>query len=171
LTLVSELGGDLSQWPTVKHFTSWLGLCPNWRKTGGKVQSSRTRLGKNRAAAALRLAAWGLVRSQSYLGAYLRRQRSRLGSPKAVTATAHKLARIVYNLMRYGPTYVQKEEAAYAAEVRGRRERQLRRRAKELGFEGTRIEPAAAGPAAPPPAGWTPVGRHGRGRAAGAAAG
>src|SRR5262249_47941946 len=73
LTLVSELGGDLSQWPTVKHFTSWLGLCPNWRKTGGKVQSSRTRLGKNRAAAALRLAAWGLVRSQSYLGAYLRR--------------------------------------------------------------------------------------------------
>ena len=85
LTLVSELGTDFGKWPTVKHFTSWLGLCPNWKKTGGKVQSSRTRLGKNRAAGALRLAAWGLVRSTSYLGAYLRRQRSRLGGPKAVS--------------------------------------------------------------------------------------
>src|SRR5262249_3392416 len=81
LTLVSELGTDFSKWPTVKQFTSWLGLCPNWEKTGGKVQSSRTRTGKNRAASALRLAAWSLMRSKSYLGAYLRRQRSRLGAP------------------------------------------------------------------------------------------
>src|SRR5262249_11922182 len=94
LTLVSELGTDFSKWPTRKQFTSWLGLCPNWKKTGGKVQSSRTRRGKNRAAHALRLAAWSLMRSHSYLGAYLRRQRSRLGAPKAITATAHKLARI-----------------------------------------------------------------------------
>ena len=61
LTLVSELGTDFTQWPTVKHFASWLGLCPNWKKTGGKVKSSRTRRGKNRAAA-LRLAAWGLMK-------------------------------------------------------------------------------------------------------------
>src|SRR5262249_2641231 len=87
LTLVSELGTDFTKWPTLKHFTSWLGLCPNWKKTGGKVSVSRTRLGKNRAAGALRLAAWGLVRSKTYLGAYLRRQRSRLGAPQAVTAT------------------------------------------------------------------------------------
>ena len=71
LTLVSELGSDFTKWPTVKHFASWLGLCPNWKKTGGKVQSSRTRRGKNRAAHALRLAAWSLIRSHSYL-AYLR---------------------------------------------------------------------------------------------------
>jgi transposase len=141
LTLVSELGSDFAKWPTVKHFTSWLGLCPNWRKTGGKVQSSRTRRGKNRAAGALRLAAWGLIRSTSYLGAYLRRQRSRLGGPKAVTATAHKLARIVYHLMRYGMGYVKQTEAAYAEEVRGRLEKQLRRRAKELGFEVRKVEP------------------------------
>ena len=83
LTLMSELGTDFSKWPTVKHFTSWLGLCPNWKKTGGKVKSSKTRKGKNRAATALRLAAWSLVRSHSYLGAYLRRQRARLGMPKA----------------------------------------------------------------------------------------
>jgi transposase len=145
LTLVSELGTDFTKWPTVKHFASWLGLCPNWKKTGGKVQSSRTRKGKNRAAGALRLAAWGLVRSHTYLGAYLRRQRARLGSPKAITATAHKLARIVYHLMRYGLAYMRQSEDAYAAQVRDRLEKQLRRRAKELGFEVVRAEPAAAG--------------------------
>ena len=141
LTLVSELGTDFTKWPTVKHFASWLGLCPNWKQTGGKVKSSRTRQGKNRSAGALRLAAWSLIRSHSYLGAYLRRQRARLGAPKAVTATAHKLARIIYNLMRYGLAYVKQEEEAYAAQVRERLERQLRRRAKELGFEVVRIEP------------------------------
>src|SRR5262249_22846721 len=140
LTLVSELGADLSTWPTLKQFTSWLGLCPNWKKTGGKVQSSATRRGKNRAARALRLAAWSLMRSKSYLGAYLRRQRSRLGARKATTATAHKLARIVCHLLRYGEAYVKQEEAAYTEQVRERLEKQLRRRAKELGFELTKVE-------------------------------
>jgi transposase len=143
LTLVSELGTDFTKWPTVKQFASWLGLCPNWQKTGGQVKSSRTRRGKNRAAHALRLAAWSLMRSSSALGAYLRRQRSRLGAPKAITATAHKLARIVYHLVRYGAAYVKESEAAYAAQVRSRLEKQLQRRAKELGFEVKRIETAA----------------------------
>jgi transposase len=140
LTLISELGTDFTKWPTVKHFTSWLGLCPNWKKTGGKVQSSKTRKGKNRAAGALRLAAWSLVRSKSYLGAYLRRQRARLGAPKAITATAHKLARIVYNLMRHGIAYVRKEEEAYAAQVRDRLKKQLQRRPKELGYELKKLD-------------------------------
>jgi len=140
LTLVSELGTDFTKWPSVKHFTCWLGLCPNWQKTGGKVKSSQTRRGKNRAAHALRLAAWSLLRSKSYLGAYLRRQRSRLGAPKAITALAHKLARIVYHLVRYGLAYVKQTEAAYAAQVRERLERQLRRRALELGYELRKIE-------------------------------
>jgi transposase len=142
LTLISELGTDFTKWPSVKQFTSWLGLCPNWKKTGGKVQSSKTRKGKNRAASALRLAAWSLMRSHSYLGAYLRRQRARLGAPKAITATAHKLARILYNLMRHGIAYMRKEEAAYAEQVRERLEKQLQRRAKELGYELKKIEPA-----------------------------
>jgi transposase len=150
LTLVSELGTDFSKWPTVKHFTSWLGLCPNWKKTGGQVQSSRTRTGKNRAATALRLAAWCLVRSHSYLGAYLRRQRARLGAPKAITATAHQLARIIYHLMRYGLAYVQQTEAADAEQVRQRLEKQLQRRAKELGYELKKIETLA--PASAPDA-------------------
>jgi transposase len=141
LTLVSELGSDFTKWPTVKQFTCWLGLCPNWHQTGGKVKSSATRRGKNRAAHALRLAAWSLMRSKSYWGAYLRRQRSRLGAPKAVTALAHKLARIVYHLVRYGLASVKQTEAAYAAHVRERLERQLRRRALELGFALKKIEP------------------------------
>jgi transposase len=141
LTLVSELGTDFTKWPTVKHFTSWLGLCPNWKKTGGKVQSSKTRKGKNRAATALRLAAWSLMRSHSYLGAYLRRQRARLGLPKAITATAHKLARILYNLMRHGIAYMHQEEAAYAQQVRLRLEKQLQRRARELGYELKKVDP------------------------------
>ncbi len=109
LTLISELGADMTKWPTVKQFASWLGLCPQFRQTGGKVKSSHTRKGKNRAATALRLAAWGLMRSKSYLGAYLRRQRSRLGAPKAITAAAHKLARIIYNMMRYGVAYMKRD--------------------------------------------------------------
>jgi transposase len=138
LTLVSELGCDFTKWPSVKHFTSWLGLCPNFKKTGGKVQSSKTRRGKGRAAHTLRLAAWSLLRSKSYLGAYLRRQRSRLGAPKAITATAHKLARILYHVMRYGEGYAAQQEEQFSAEVRERQERQLARRARELGY---RLEP------------------------------
>jgi transposase len=141
LTLVSELGTDFSKWPSVKHFASWLGLCPNWKKTGGKVKSSRTRKGKNRAAHALRLAAWSLIRSKSYLGAYLRRQRGRLGAPKAVTATAHKLARIVYHLMRYGVDYLKKTEEEYAEQQRDRQERNLHRRARELGYKLEKVGP------------------------------
>src|SRR5262249_20518822 len=142
LTLVSELGSDFTKWPTVKHFTCWLGLWPNWQKTGGKVKSSRVRRGKNRAALALRLAAWSLMRSQSDLGAYLRRQRSRLGAPKAITATAHKLARIVYHLVRFGEAYMKQTQEAYAAQVRERLEKQLHRRARELGSTLTKIETA-----------------------------
>ncbi|OWK38418.1 Mobile element protein [Fimbriiglobus ruber] len=147
LTLVSELGSDFTKWPTIQHFTSWLGLCPNGKKTGGKVPSSHTRKGKNRAAAALRLAAWSLMRSTSALGAYLRRQRGRLGSPKAITATAHKLARIVYALLRHGVGYVKETAEAHADEVRRKMEKQFHRRAKELGYEVRKIEPATPAPA------------------------
>jgi hypothetical protein len=87
------------------------------------------------------LAAWSLVRSKSYLGAYLRRQCGRLGKPQGITAAAHKLARIVYNLMRYGVEYSKQSEAAYAEQVHERLEKQLRRRARELGFELQPITP------------------------------
>jgi transposase len=155
LVILSEIGTNLSKWPTEKHFCSWLGLCPNWKKTGGKVRSSRTRRGKNRAATAFRLAAYSLIRSHGYLGAYMRRQRARLGAPKAITAAAHKLARIVYNLLRYGVAYLQKTEEEYAAQVRARRLKSLQRQARELGF---RLQDIAERPVqTAPPAEASPV--------------
>lgn len=106
LILLSELGLDPSRFPTVKHFVSWLGLCPGSRITGGKVKSSKTRKVVNRAANAFRMAAQTLCRSHSALGAFYRRMQARLGAPKAITAAAHKLARIFYHLWTQGGTFV-----------------------------------------------------------------
>jgi transposase len=97
-TILSEVGLDPERFPTVKHFTSWLGLCPGQKVTGGKVKSSKTRQVANRAANAFRMAAFSLTQSRSALGAFYRRLRSRLGAPKAITATAHKLARMFYRM-------------------------------------------------------------------------
>src|SRR6266571_2173094 len=96
LVVLSEIGTDMSRWPSEKHFGSWLGLAPNPKKSGGRVKSSATRPGVNRAAQALRLAAKNLQRSQSALGAFFRRIAARRGLAKAITATAYKLARIIY---------------------------------------------------------------------------
>ena len=105
LKVISEVGTDMTKWPSAKHFTSWLGLSPHNRVTGGRVMSSKTKASANRAAA-LRLAANALHRSDSALGAFLRRKKAHLGAPKATTATAHKLARLVYSMLRYGQEYV-----------------------------------------------------------------
>lgn len=105
LAILSEIGTDMSRWPTVKHFTSWLGLCPGSKISGGKILSSKTKPTNNRAAHALRLAANTLYRSDSGLGAFFRRMRSRLGAPKAITAAAHKLAKLIYRMLKYGKSY------------------------------------------------------------------
>jgi hypothetical protein len=102
LTISSEIGPEVSKLPTVKKLCSWLGLCPNWKKTGGRVKSSRTRRGVNRAATAFRLAAHGVHRSQGALGAFLGRMKWRLGTAAALTATAQKLAWIVYVALKHG---------------------------------------------------------------------
>ncbi len=91
-TVISDVGLDMTCWPTEAHFTLWLGLCPDNRISGDKVLRKGTRQVVNRAATALRLAATTLLRSQSYLGAQHRRLRTKLGAPKAITAMAHKLA-------------------------------------------------------------------------------
>lgn len=96
----TEVGPDLSKFKTANHFCSWLGLCPNNKISGGKILSSRTRPGSNRIAQALRISANSLWHSKSYLGDYFRRMRGRHGAPKAITATAHKLARIIYHLVK-----------------------------------------------------------------------
>jgi transposase len=135
LTIISEIGPEVSKFPTVKKFCSWLGLCPNWRKTGGRVKSSRTRPGVNRAATAFRLAAHGLHRSQGALGAFLRRMKSRLGTPAALTATAHKLARIVYQALKHGLPYVRKSQEEYEAQMKQKQLKALKRKARQLGLE------------------------------------
>lgn len=135
LRVVSEIGTDMTKWPTAKHFASWLGLSPNNRITGGKAISSRTKASANRAAAALRMAAQALHRSDSALGAFLRRKKAHLGAPKAITATAHKLARIIYAMLRYGHKYVDAGAEYYETQYRQRALRNAKRRAAQLGYE------------------------------------
>jgi transposase len=137
LVLLSEIGADMSRWPSEKHFGSWLGLAPNPKKSGGKLRSSATRPGSNRAARALRLAARTLHRSKSALGAYFRRIAARRGIPKAITATAYKLARIVYAMLKHGESYAKQGMQEYEAAYRERQVRQLKKKARELGYELT----------------------------------
>lgn len=134
LKLLSEIGVEMTRWPTSKHFASWLGLCPGNKISGGKRLSSRSRPTANRAAAALRLAAQSLSYSYSALGASYRRMKARLGAPKAITATAHKLARLVYSMLRYGTAYVDAGQEAYEREYRDRVVQQLKRKAQAFGF-------------------------------------
>ena len=131
-TVLSEIGLDASAFPTVKHFVSWLGLCPAHAITGGKVKKRRTKPVRNRAADALRVAAQSLHRSDSYLGACYRRLRARLGAPKAITAMAHKLARLFYALLKHGQAYVDKGQAYLEAQHRERTIKSLLRRAQDL---------------------------------------
>jgi transposase len=133
LTVRSEVGLDMGRWPTVKHFTSWLGRCPHHRVSGGNVLSRRTKPCANRAATALRRAAASLHHSQSALGAFFRRLKARLGAPKAITATAHKLARLVYTMLKYGTAYVRQGMAAYEQQYRDRAVKPMTRRAKVWG--------------------------------------
>jgi transposase len=134
-TLVTEIGTDFGRFPNVAAFTSWLTLCPGNKKSGGKVLSSKTRKSNSRLAAALRLAAQTLHKSHSYLGAYYRRMRARLGAPQAITAAAHKLARIVYHLITTRTAY---DESVFAIEEQKlalRNQHRLHKQARALGFQ------------------------------------
>ena len=133
--VLTETGVDMSPWPTVKHFTSWLSLCPHNDKTGGKVIKSHTKKTQNRAAAALRMAAQSLLHSKSALGSYHRRMRAKLGGPQAITATAHKLARIIYSMLKNQTEFVGLDESYDQEQARQRAIKGLKRKAKNLGFE------------------------------------
>jgi len=138
-TLLSEVGLDMSRWKTESHFASWLGLCPDNRISGDKVLARGTRRVVNRAATALRQAANTLIRSRSYLGAQYRRLRTKLGAPKAITAMAHRLARLVYRMLKYGQAYVDKGTAYYEERFRQQQIQLLRKRAAKLGFQVAEI--------------------------------
>jgi len=134
-TIISEVGVDMSRWKTEKNFASWLGLCPDNRVSGGKVLKRGTRQVVNRAATALRLAAWSLIRSKSALGANFRRLRSRLGAPKAITAMAHKLARLVYRMLKFGTDYIDKGMDAYETRHRQQQMKWLIKQAAALNLQ------------------------------------
>jgi transposase len=135
LAVVSEVGSDLSKFPTVKHFTSWLGLCPGTKISGGKVLSAKTKRCVNRAAQALRMAAAALRSSKSALGAYFRRMCSRMDKPKAVTAAAHKLARLIYTMLTKGEQYTDQGQDYFEERYRERVLRALSQRAAKMGMQ------------------------------------
>jgi transposase len=134
-TLLSEVGRDVSKWKTEKHFTSWLGLCPNFKRSGGKDQSSQTRKVQSRSARAFRAAARAIAKSHSYLGAFYRRMKARLGTPKAITATARKLAVIFYQMVKHGTTYKELGEDYYLTQQKQRQLKRLKKQAKLFGFD------------------------------------
>jgi transposase len=135
LQLVSEIGTDMRRWPSEKHFTSWLTLAPKNKVSGGRLLSSQTQPSANRAAAMLRMAAMSLGRTQTALGAFYRRLAFRVGKAKAITATARKLAVLVYRTLRGEVVYRDGGADAYNAHQRTRVLRRLRQRATTLGFD------------------------------------
>jgi len=134
IKIIGEIGHDMSKWPTVKHFTSWLGLSPGNKISGGKILSGQTKPSANRAARALRIAANTLYNSDSALGAYFRRMRARLGAPKAITAAAHKLARILYTMLKERKSFTEIGQEAYEKAYKERQLHSLKKRALELQF-------------------------------------
>ncbi len=141
LAVVSEIGADLSRFKTVGHFTSWLGLCPGTKISGGKILSARTKRVANHAAQALRLAAASLRGSKSALGAYYRRLCGRMDKPKAVTAAAHKLARLIYTMLTRGEEYTDQGQEQYEQKHREHMLRNLAKRAEQMGMK---LSPADA---------------------------
>lgn len=139
--VLSEIGTDMRKWPTEKHFAAWLHLCPNTKITGGKVIQTGVQPTTNKAATALRMAAASLERSESALGAFFRRIRNRHGRPKAITATAHKLARIIYFMLKHHTPYQDSGADYYEQQYRTRVLHNLTRQATKLGY---RLEPVPA---------------------------
>ena len=134
LVILSEVGRDVSRFPTAKHFSSWLGLSPQHQGSAGKIRSRRVQHGASRAGRTFRLAVLGCHHAKHALGAFYRRIQARAGSPKAIVATARKLAERVYRLLKYGAEYVCQEMEAYETAYRKRLLKGLARRAAELGY-------------------------------------
>lgn len=135
LKIISEIGTDMTRWPTVNHFTSWATLAPQNKITGGKLISSRTRSSANRFAEVLRMAAMTIGKTDTYLGAFYRRKAARIGKAKAITATARKLAVTIYYMISRGVPFHDPGFQAHDEQHRKRILKNLRRQAKSLGLQ------------------------------------
>jgi transposase len=140
LALYTEIGRDMSPWATAAHFTSWLTLCPDNDKSGGRVLWRGMRHFKNRAAQIFRLAAYGLHRSRSPLGYFLRRMKAKIGPAAAITATARKVAVIFYTMVKNEVEYDETKWAQLDVHRQKRVENKLRRQAKQCGFRLVPLE-------------------------------
>ena len=140
LKVISETGMDMNCWRGSKCFCSWLGLSPGSKISGGKSLSGKTKRTANRAAAALRIAAQSLSHSRSALGAFYRKKRYQLGAAKAITATAHKIARIIYALLSNGGSYTDLGEQGFEEKYQQRARRNLKQKARRMGYTLVSIE-------------------------------
>jgi transposase len=137
LVILAEVGVDVSRFPTEKHFASWLGLCPNTSRSNLREKKRSPRQGASRLKQAFRICAQSVGRTRAPLGMFYRRIRGRIGGMGACTATAHKLARLVYRMLKYGRDYVKQGMDEYAAKMQANAERLLRKKAAALGFDLT----------------------------------
>jgi len=134
-TIFAEIGTDMRKWPDDKHFCSWLGLAPNNDLSGGKVLQSRPMKNRNRATQAFRLAAQSVIRSHGALGAFSRRLKGRLGPAQALVATAHKIARTVYHMLKNRGQYPDIGAAEYNKRFHEREMQYLQKKAAKLGYQ------------------------------------
>ena len=142
LAVIAEIGIDMSPWKTEKHFASWLTLCPNNKISGGKILSRSTRKSASRARNILRVCGQGLLRSRSALGAFCRRMCGRLGQPKGIVAVAHRLAVLIYRMLKFGRDYTDIGQQRYEEQYKERILKALQRRARDLGFRLVPSTPA-----------------------------
>jgi transposase len=140
LRIISEIGYDMSRWPSAEHFTAWACLTPRNKITGGRIISSKTLPSANRVAALLRMAAQSVGRTQTALGAFYRRLAVRIGKAKAITATARKIGMHVYRVLANGLQYNDIGADAYDCKFKKRVLINMQRRAKNLGFKLVPIE-------------------------------
>ncbi len=149
-TIISEIGSDLSAFPSEQHFCSWLGLAPHNDISGGRVLKSRTLKTHNRAGQAFRMAAQSVSRSpNSAFGAFYRRMKARLGGKQAIVATAHKIARTFYHMLKHRVAFHDLGGEEYERRAKERELRHLDKRASKLGLklvpaDMTVVAPAAA---------------------------
>jgi transposase len=142
LIIISEIGVDMSRWRSAKAFASWLGLSPGNKISGGKILSSRTVPVANRVSILLRNLAPAVGRTETWLGIFHRRMRARLGPAAANTATARKLACVIYHLLRYKEDYIDVDSFLYQEKMRKHRVAKLCKQAEELGFDLIKKEAA-----------------------------
>jgi len=135
--ILAEVGTEMDKFPTVKHFCSWLGLAPHNDISGGKVLQSHVLKTDNRAGQALRQAAQANTKSQSVFGAYYRRKRAYLGPEQATVATAHKIARVVYHMLKHREAYEPLSAKDYDQQWQDREFTALKKKAAKLGFSLT----------------------------------